>query len=180
VLVADGGVSEDCATGISLWLVPEGDEGQLIERLIIELASRLGTPRFAPHVTLIPGLAGREGDVVRRTREMAATLEPHSVPVGPVEGRAEYFRCLYARIPETLRLLTTRAQARLTFPGAGEAVFEPHLSLVYGRLSPEEKEPLFADLAPRLPPRLTCTALEVVRTVGPAADWRSLARFDLR
>ena len=177
--MVDEAVPEDRATGISLWLVPEGDERQLLERLIGELASALGTPPFAPHVTLIPGLAGREGDVVRRTKEMAATLEPHSVPVGPVEGRAEYFRCLYARIPETLRLLTTRAQARLTFRGAGEAAFEPHLSLVYGRLSSEDKAPLIADLTPRLPKRLTCTALEVVLTEGPSADWRSLARFDL-
>ena len=118
--------------------------------------------------------------MVRRAREMAATLEPHTLPLGAVEGRAEYFRCLYARVPETLRLLTTRAQARLTFRRAGEAPFEPHLSLVYGRLSPADKEPLIAELTPRLPSRLACTALEVVRTEGPAADWRSLARFDLR
>jgi hypothetical protein len=180
VIVVDEAVPEGRATGISLWLVPEGAEHQLLEHLIGELASALGTPPFAPHVTLMPGLAGREGDVIRRTREMAATLEPHSVPVGPVEGRTEYFRCLYARVPETLRLLTTRAQARLTFRGAGEAAFEPHLSLVYGRLPPEAKTPLIADLRNRLPTRLTCTALEVVLTEGPSADWRSLARFDLR
>jgi Cyclic phosphodiesterase-like protein len=173
-------VSEDRALGISLWLVPEGDERTLVERLIEDLAARLGSPRFAPHVTFLPGLAGRDGDVVRRAKEMAATLEPHALPLGPIEGRSEYFRCLYARIPETLRLLTTRAQARLTFRGAGEAPFEPHLSLVYGRLSPEEKEPLIADLTPRLPSRLVCSALEVVRTEGASADWRSLARFDLR
>jgi hypothetical protein len=173
-------VPDDRATGISLWLVPEGDERQVLEGLIGDLASKLGAPPFAPHVTLIPGIAGREGDVVRRTREMAATLEPHALPLGPVEGRSEYFRCLYARIPETLRLLTTRAQARLTFRGAGEALFEPHLSLVYGSLSPEEKEPLIAALTGRLPPRLTCTVLEVVRTAGATSDWRSLARFELR
>lgn len=178
--MGDEAVPEDRATGISLWLVPEGDERDLIARMIGELASRLGAPLFEPHVTLLPGLAGREGDVVRRAKEMAATLEPHTMPLGPVEGRSEYFRCLYARIPETLRLLTTRAQARLTFRGAGEAPFEPHLSLVYGRLTAEDKEPIVANLTPRLPSRLVCTALEVVRTGGPAADWRSLARFDLR
>jgi 2'-5' RNA ligase len=171
---------EDRATGVSLWLVPEGDERDLVEGLISDLASQLGAPRFAPHVTLLPGLAERGGDVVRRAKEMAATLEPHALPLGPIEGRSEYFRCLYARVPETLRLLTTRAQAQLTFRRAGEAPFEPHLSLVYGRLSPEEKETLIANLTPRLPPRLACTALEVVRTEGPAADWRSLARFELR
>jgi len=172
--------SEDRAQGISLWLVPEGEVRDLIGSLIEEQASRLGTPPFAPHVTLLPGLRVREGEVVRRAKEMAATLEPHAMPLGPIEGRAEYFRCLYARVPETLRLLTTRAQARLTFRGAGEAPFEPHLSLVYGQLSPPEKEALIAELTPRLPSRLTCTALEVVRTEGLATDWRSLARFDLR
>ncbi len=177
--MVDGVVTDDRASGISLWLVPEGAEADLLTRLISDLAARLGTPRFAPHVTLIPGLGSREGDVVRRAKEMATTLEPHALPLGPVEGRSEYFRCLCARVPETLRLLTTHAQARLTFRGAAEAPFEPHLSLAYGRLSPQDKEPLIAELAPRLPSRLACTALEVVRTEGPAADWRSLARFDL-
>jgi 2'-5' RNA ligase len=175
----DGVPPEDQAVGISLWLVPEGDERDRIERLIGELASRLGTPLFTPHVTLLPGLKGREGDVVRRAKEMAATLEPHALPLGTIEGRSGYFRCLSVRIPETLRLLTTHAQARLTFRGAGEAPFEPHLSLVYGRLSPESKESLVAEISPRLPARLSCTVLEVVRTVGPAADWRSLARIAL-
>jgi 2'-5' RNA ligase len=172
-------VPDDRAQGISLWLVPEGDERHLVERLIANLAAKLGTPPFAPHVTLLPGLEGREGEVLRRAKEMAATLEPHAMPLAAVEGRSEYFRCLYARVPETLRLLTTRAQARLTFRGAGEAPFEPHLSLVYGWVSAEDKEPVIADLAVRLPKRLTCTALEVVRTEGPVADWRSLARLPL-
>jgi hypothetical protein len=177
--MVEGVVPEDRASGISLWLVPEGAEADLFARLIDGLASRLGTPGFAPHVTLLPSLAGREGEVVRRAREMASTLEPHGLPLGPIEGRSEYFRCLYLRVPETLRLLTTRAQARLTFPATREAPFEPHLSLVYGGLSPEARESLIAELAPRVPARLACTVLEVVRTEGTAADWHSLARFDL-
>ncbi len=168
------------ATGISLWLVPDGDERDLLGRVIDDLAARLATPVFAPHVTLLPGLAGGEGEVIRRAKEMAASLEPHSMPLGPIEGRSDYFRCLYARVPETLRLLTTHALGRLTFRRTAEGPFEPHLSLVYGRLSPADKELLVAELTPRLPKRLTCTALDVVRTEGPVADWRSLARFDMR
>jgi hypothetical protein len=176
----DDAVPVDRATGTSLWLVPEGDERDFLGRLIEGLAEKLRAPAFAPHVTLLPGLAGSEGEVVRRAKEMAATLEPHAMPLGPIEGRPEYFRCLYARVPETLRLLTTHALGRLTFRRTAEVAFEPHLSLLYGSLSSAERELLVAELTPRLPARLTCTALEVVRTQGPVAEWRSLARFDIR
>ena len=167
------------AVGISLWLVPEGEVAAVLTRLIEDLAAELGTPTFPPHVTLLGGLRGREGDVLRKAREMAAALEPLTLPLGPVTGRDDHFRGLFVRIPETLKLLTTHAQARITYRIANEAPFEPHLSLAYGRFSVAERERLALATAPRIAPRMSCSALEVMHTQGAVADWRRIARLEM-
>jgi 2'-5' RNA ligase len=169
-----GGAS---ARGVSLWLVPVDEARQALSRLISELAARLGTPVFAPHVTLVTGVTRPADEVVRQVGELALALEPLSLPLRGPEGRDETFRCLYLPVGETLRLMATHALARSALRLDDERRYEPHLSLVYGTLRPEIKLPLVDELAPLAPSRVEFAALEVVRTEGAVAKWQSLARF---
>ena len=92
--------------------------------------------------------------------EMPEAL-PGKLPVlqarslGPIEGRPEYFRACTRAFPRPFACS----------PPALRAALVPRLR---PDLAPG-KEPLIIDLTPRLPPRLTCSALEVVRTQGPVA-----------
>ena len=95
---------------------------------------------------------------------------------GPL-GSDQAFRCVHLPVGETLKLLATHALARAAWRVADEARYEPHLSLVYGTLGPEQRDALVAELAPLVPPRVEFAALEVVRTEGVVADWRTLAVF---
>jgi hypothetical protein len=80
---------------------------------------------------------------------------------------------------QTLRLLHDHALCRAAFGVAEAAPFEPHLSLAYGTLGVEQRTALAGELAERCPRALKLTTLDVVRTHGPVADWRRLARFAL-
>jgi 2'-5' RNA ligase len=165
------------ARGVSLWLVPVDEARGVLTRLIALVAARLGTPAFAPHVTLVGSVGGPADDLVRRAAELALALEPLSLPFkGPV-GSDEAFRCVHLPVGETLKLLATHALARAAWRVADEARYEPHLSLAYGALSPEQRAPLVAELAPLAPSRVEFAALEVVRTEGVVTDWKTLAVF---
>ena len=100
-----------------------------------------------------------------------------SLPLRGPEGSDEAFRCVHLPVGETLKLLATHALARSALRVADERKYEPHLSLVYGTVPPEPKARLLDELAPLVPSRVEFAALEVVRTEGVVADWRTLAVF---
>ncbi|HSD28026.1 MAG TPA: hypothetical protein VLL75_12035, partial [Vicinamibacteria bacterium] len=106
-------------------------------------------------------------------------IGPVRLRASRVEGRDEFFRCLTLRVEETLALLTTHAQALISFAREEVAPFEPHLSVVYGRLAPEAKAELEGELRREIPIAFEAPLLEVWRTQGRAGEWVRLAAFPL-
>jgi 2'-5' RNA ligase len=166
--------------GTSLWLVPEPVAAEALGRLITTLARRLGTPPFEPHVTLLSGLTRPAEEVVRRAEGVASGIDgPLRLTPGPPAGSDEPFRCLYLPIGPTFNLLALQALARATFGVDPEGAFEPHLSLVYGRLESSQRIALAREVASELPGRTRFDTLDVVRTTGPVPEWRRIGRFHL-
>jgi 2'-5' RNA ligase len=166
--------------GISIWLSPEEEEADLLRPLIRDLARELGTPAFEPHVTLLPGLLGSQETIVRTAGQLlTADLETMRVPLGPPRAGPPPFRCLYLPVVLTFRLVHAHAVLRQAFALGDDRPFDPHLSLVYGRLDDEPGRRLAEEIAQKAPSRLRLGALEVVRTEGPVATWQSVARFPL-
>jgi len=167
------------ARGVSLWLMPDGRVRDALAALIHRLAGQLGTTAFAPHVTLLPGLVTPEAEVVDRARGLAAELGPMVLEPGEVDGLDEPFRCLFYRIAGTPALRQARAAAALRFGRDPEAPFDPHLSLVYGRLDEAEKIGLKQELSVLAPSRFETRRLHVWRTEGLVGEWREVAALDL-
>lgn len=166
--------------GISIWLSPEEEEAGPLRRLIRDLAQRLDTPAFEPHVTLLPGLLGSPEAIVHTAGQLlTADLESMRVALRPAQGGPPPFRCLYLPIALTFRLVHAQAVLRQAFAPGDERPFEPHLSLVYGHLGDEQRRNLTGEIAAKVPGRLRLGALEVVRTEGPVSTWQSVARFPL-
>jgi 2'-5' RNA ligase len=167
------------ARGVSLWLVPEAAEAEPLAKAIASLASRLGSPVFAPHVTLRPALTGAADEIVERTGSLLSDLEVFSVTLGPLESRKEPFRRLFLPVAPTFRLVHAHALFRSAFAPEDDRPFEPHVSLAYGLRGAEDEAALAREAAGGLPQRVRLSALEVVRTEGPVEQWRSLARYEL-
>jgi 2'-5' RNA ligase len=167
------------ARGVSLWLVPEGPEAQAIGALIAELACRFGTPDFAPHVTLLAGLALHPDAVVGRCHELARGLHPLPLRFLGVQRGTDYFRALYALASPDLPILDARQRAETLFAAHPRESFLPHLSLLYGSLPAETVRLLAEEVSASSPPSLVLQTLEVVSTEGPVSAWRRLARLPL-
>jgi 2'-5' RNA ligase len=165
------------AKGISLWLMPEGEEHDRLSALIDRLAARFGTVSFAPHVTLLAGLPGPEREVLERAGVLAAEIGPLSLELSGVGGTEAHFRCLFLRAHPQRVLREAHGRAALRFGREPEPSFDPHLSLLYGRLEARAKAPLVQELAEETAARFDARRLHVWRTRGAVGEWRPLGSF---
>jgi hypothetical protein len=164
--------------GFSLWLTPDGESSARLSALIAGLAARLGTPRFVPHLTLIPGLEGDEEDLVRRTEGLGRRLPSLRVRLGPVETTGDYFRCLYRRAEPVAALRAAHSLAAEAFGVRSDPAFLPHLSLLYCHLEAAEGGRITAELEDS-PRAFEVVSLGLWRTEGLVGEWERRASFDL-
>jgi hypothetical protein len=167
------------AKGISLWLMPEGETRERLTALIERLAKQLGTLALAPHVTLLAGIAGSEGEVLEAAGALARDLAPFPIDLDGVEGGDEPFRCLFVRVAATEALRQAHAAAARLLGRAPDPAFFPHLSLVYGSLAPGAKSALGRELEAEVRCSFEAYRLHVWRTAGLVTDWRGLDVFAL-
>lgn len=165
------------AARYALWLSPAGTARERLQALIALLAARLGTPAFAPHVTLLAGLTPAH-DMPRATRALATQLEPLSLRLGRVKYLDEYYRSLFVEVEATRALLHARACAVERFASAPSAYY-PHLSLVYGELAAQRKQDLIDELGLGFDETLTLTRLELIEVTDGPESWRRIERAAL-
>jgi hypothetical protein len=160
--------------------MPDGASAERLSALVSSLATRLGTPVFRPHVTMLHGLARAEDELLVRAQALCANLAGQGVTLGPVEAQPEYFRCLYLRVEPAASLRAAHTRAAQVFDVPPDPEYLPHLSLVYGRLDSPDKDRLAASVVSEAPATIELTAVEVWRTEGPVGEWRLGRRFPLR
>lgn len=168
------------AVGTSLWLVPQ--DGELARRLsdwVNSLAGSFGTSPFRPHLTLLSGLEGPEGEIVRQSTALAQALPHLELRLSGIDGSDDYFRCVFARVEPAPELVLARERALELFGRHRETPFTPHISLMYGRLAPETKAAMIRGLGECLAGALVSRELRVMRTQGPPDRWESLASLAL-
>jgi hypothetical protein len=167
------------AKGFSLWLMPEGAPRERLAGWIDRLADRYGGERFPPHVTLLAGAGGPSDDVFARAATLAARLARFVVRLDAVDGGEEHFRCLFARVTPSRPLLAAHEAAARAFARAREPGYLPHVSLLYGSLSPKQKQILAREIGSEVALRFQARRLHVWSTEGPVAEWRELDVLDL-
>jgi 2'-5' RNA ligase len=160
---------------MSLWLVPDGEVGRQLAGWIDRLAERFRSERFAPHVTLLSGLSLEPAQAEAAVAHVAAELSPFTVRLDGVDGREEHFRCLYALAVADEPLRAAHAAASRAFGREPQADFLPHLSLVYGRLLPEQKHAVAHEAGPEVSLRFLAGQLHLWSTQGAVCEWREQA-----
>lgn len=162
----------------SIWLVPdrEAQEYQILDELIGEYArSYPDAPDFDPHITLLGGIETDEPTVVDRTQDLARGRDPLELAFGDVSCSTTTHQCVFFLVAPSVPLLEFR-QAATEAVGRAAEMYVPHLSLVYGELSPETRVRAVQSIdADSLPDSVRVDTVEVVDTDGPVSDWRTVS-----
>lgn len=130
----------------SWWLQPPvGGALHAFATSQIELhAAQLRTVRFAPHVTLLGGVAfPSDAAAVAATTELArrlAGLKPRC-RVSHAEAGRIFYQCVYLRCgdDEALSKAHALAQDVCGLSAATQPTYMPHLSLIYGNVDEAER-----------------------------------------
>jgi len=164
-------------------LIPPPDLAAILRRTIARLSDRFETPRFDPHVTLLGGVRRSASGCAESFDRLAAVLEragaPIEIAITGVAHSADYYRCVCLEVGRGAALLQARSAARRGFGVAREEGFDPHVSLLYGRLPAETRERVARRLAGRAGAVWAAAGIALVRTSGPPRAWRTLERVGL-
>jgi 2'-5' RNA ligase len=148
--------------------------------VIGELGTRLRTPRFEPHVTLLAGLQTPLPDLTAACARFAPEVGPIHIRLGRPGHRDEYFRCLFLEAEDAGGLLEAHSAARAALAPEADPSFFPHISLLYAALERSVAESLVREIAGAgLGLDFEVRALDLVSTGGPPEAWRRLERFPL-
>ena len=166
--------------GVSLWLIPGGEAHDSLAELIRRYSRRFSTPFFEPHLTLVGGIpSSAEERLLRRCADLARDTPAVEIRMSDAGFGESYFRCLYLKVERTPALDQLHERAQALILGREAKPFTPHVSLLYGRLSREQKRDLVDELASLPPASFRAMHLDVLSTEGPATAWRRAARFEL-
>ncbi|KAJ2784474.1 hypothetical protein H4R18_001096 [Coemansia javaensis] len=178
----------------TLWLCPPADSPvhARLAATIDKYAALLGGPRFEPHLTLYSSIkAGSDAEVLNRVATYVAGLQRHfgdglmriPVRIRDVGVGTTFYQCVLLNEDGNSLLATANSLASMYWDDKRSRPFVPHVSLVYGNQTPEERDALREQLAAELGddcPSLSYASAEIrVMTFSPTAPWRNVGSVDI-
>lgn len=164
----------DSDASYSLWLRPFGEVGFELKQQIKELSRRYSTPVFHPHVTLLGGLKMHETELVQLTDTLAHSLAPFTVYLEKAGARDRYFQSLFVRIKKNEPLMSSHRIAKELFDCEEKEEYFPHLSLMYGEQSPEEKDKLMNVMGRSFNMQFDVHSVLVIKTGNEVNEWKKI------
>lgn len=172
----------------SVWLNPTktSEADRLLNETVKDLASRFAAPIFDAHVTLLADIEGEEEEVLQKVSQLAGKLSAFNISFNLFDFTDGLFQTLVIRAIPTKQLIEANKLARDLFERHGDALYTPHLSLLYRQnLENKQKIKIIEELKPKLIPSVdqplefTADKIYVYTSVPKIEDWRKVAEFPL-
>lgn len=167
------------AKGYSIWLIPTGEVYWKLAEIISQLSKKYSTPNFEPHLTLIGDLLGSEGEIISKTSKLADLFKSFEIKLKRADYFDEYFKCLFIRAEKSKEIIEANNITREIFNLNPDPEYMPHLSLMYGNLSPETKEEILADLGKEFDISFEVKSVHLFSTTGEVKNWHKVKEFPL-
>lgn len=153
--------------------MPDQEVQKTLTSIVEELAQKYSGPVFEPHMTLLGDLPLSKEDVVSRTRKLASVLKPFPITLGKVECSTTYFQNVFVRVNTSALLLSAYIRARDLFDIDAHRFFMPHISLLYGDHSMQERTRI-AETVHLSPLSFTANTLRIMTSGGDVSSWDTI------
>lgn len=159
----------------SLWITPSGEVKDILQKIINKLSSSYNGPIFEPHMTLLGNIKTNKDQMIENARKLSSMLRQFSLSFSEVSFSTTYFQSVFIRVRSTSSLMNANMKAKEIYKDEN-TVFMPHISVLYGDHSMEEREKIAGSIAV---PELTFIAgsLVVVPSAKDIATWTPIAEF---
>lgn len=161
----------------TLWLEPEGEAHDMLQKKIAELSKEMGTPLYKPHVTLL----GDFGEDIEKIRENMKTLAqnqaPFKIAFSSIETNQDYYHSITLRCAENAELKKLNAKAQKLFLQSKK--YAPHTSLLYGDVPEALKKKMLAKIISEPLSRYSFEACSISlwRAFGTADKWKKIVKI---
>ncbi len=120
----------------SLWITPDGQSAQPINKLVARVEAELLAASFLPHLTIaayLPASKAEFSDLKETAGTLAKSLEAFTITTGNFGFKDEEFRSLYLKVSSP-ELDSVYEAATVSFPQVANEPFRalPHISVLYG------------------------------------------------
>jgi hypothetical protein len=134
------------------FLVPEEPFYAEFQEMIRKLADRLTSPVFEPHVTTFVAKESSEDDVQAILNAAALDLEPMELKPVRYTGTPLYTKSLFLEFEPDAALSLLSDSLRRASRTPTDYHLQPHLSVAYAKMSPEQQRMLARELPLPLSP----------------------------
>lgn len=151
----------------SIWLVPTTKDAKYLNQIIKNLATHYGAPKFDAHITLY--------SKVRSLSQAKQLLIDHNFgiirPKSTGVGKSDYlWKTVFLKIKkdkyisEINQILSKNLKTKYAF--------EPHISLIYKKMTPQTKTKLIKTL--KMKKSYTFDRITIVRSSKNVKQWKKL------
>lgn len=124
----------------SVWAIPPEDVGGRLKRLMAGLASEFGGPQFEPHITVVGAIGLTEEDALEKFHSACDGLQAYTATVDRVATGTFFYQCVYLLLHPMPEVVEASAHCSGHFGYKSSTPYMPHLSLLYGDMTDDEKK----------------------------------------
>ncbi|XP_058188591.1 cyclic phosphodiesterase-like [Rhododendron vialii] len=124
----------------SVWAIPPEDVTERLKKLMAGLRLEFDGPEFEPHVTVVGAISLTEDDAFDKFRAACQGVRAYTATVERVATGTFFYQCIFLLLHPTPQVLEASSHCTRHFGYKSSTPYMPHLSILYGDLSNEEKK----------------------------------------
>ena len=155
----------------SLWIRPSQTQIDELTKIISRLSHHYRTTPFPPHITLLSNFTAPINTIDKTCRKFIERHQAFDIELKEIAFTQDYYRNLYI-LTKTETLLTTLDEdTKNTLSSETDAIYMPHVSLLYGKLDEKKQHTLKEELKGSYANTYSCQRLDIYNTTNKVSEW---------